>query len=306
MATIQTVSKTITPAVRALITAPLPVGLPPPPKGYGYEVVAGEGDTAYRTGNLIPTLRTVPTTLDIVRNAVSPLLSLTGGPTGVAGYVAEKALSEYVQSERPKFTPPTLTVRQPMAFSDGDAGYFGEDFFGGLNQALQGGLGSQLLNIGGNLAQTYLAGQYGQPQFGPPAPSQAIQTMAAVPMAARAGAVVARGFFNRFPNLAAGIQSLRNRGANVTRGSLWSMMKRFGPDFLVTGGILTAAAVSELAMAGAGRRRMNPGNVKALRRAHRRMKSFHHVCVTNDRLLGGRSRKKGLRSIGGTTITQVK
>jgi hypothetical protein len=105
---------------------------------------------------------------------------------------------------------------------------------------------------------------------------------------------------------ATGIQALRNKGANVTRSSLYSMMKRFGPDFLIGGGILGAAAVSELAMAGPGRRRMNPGNVKALRRAHRRMKSFHHVCQVNDTLLTHRRRKPAGRGFAGTSITQVK
>jgi hypothetical protein len=106
--------------------------------------------------------------------------------------------------------------------------------------------------------------------------------------------------------LATGIQALRNQGKNVTRSNLYSLMKRFGPDFLITGGILSAAAVSELAMAGPGRRRMNPGNVKALRRAHRRMKSFHHICAVNDRLTGHRRRRSAPVGAGFTKITQVK
>jgi len=193
---------------------------------------------------------------------------------------------------------------RPMGFQDGDSGYFGVgDVFGGINEALQGSFGRQLLDIGGQALSGYVQQQFApQPvSFGGPA------TMAAVPAIARAGAVVGRGFFNRFPNLATGIQQLRNMGKNVTRANLYSLMKRFGPDFLVTGGILTAAAVSELAMAGPGRRRMNPGNVKALRRAHRRMKSFHNVCMTNDRLLGGRRRSTKHRGFApGTSVVSVK
>lgn len=188
-----------------------------------------------------------------------------------------------------------------MSFADGDSSGFQLPSFGDISQIFQGGLGQSLLNIGQSAATNYFQGQF-NPQ---------IQTsMAAVPMIAGAGravATVGRGFFNRFPNLATAMQGLRNRGANVTRSSLWSMMKRFGPDFLVTGGILTAAAVSELAMAGPGRRRMNPGNVKALRRAHRRMKSFHGVCMTNDRLLGGRRSSKRKGSFGSSSsIVNVK
>jgi hypothetical protein len=102
--------------------------------------------------------------------------------------------------------------------------------------------------------------------------------------------MVTRGFFNRFPNLALAIQQLRARGMKVKRSQLWSMLKRFGPELLVTGGLLTAAAVSELMVAGPGRRRMNPANVHALRRSMRRLESFHKLCVSADRLRTPRRR----------------
>jgi len=97
-----------------------------------------------------------------------------------------------------------------------------------------------------------------------------------------AGAVVGRSFFQKWPNLAVAIQKMRNAGQNVSRSKLYSMLKRFGPDFLITAGILTAAGVSELALAGPGHRRMNPANSKALRRAQRRLKSFHRLCSDSD------------------------
>lgn len=130
--------------------------------------------------------------------------------------------------------------------------------------------------------------------------------MATVPMIARGGAAVGRAFFNKWPNLAAGLNALRMSGKNVTRAQLYSLAKRFGPNFLITAGILSLPAISELFMAGPGRRRMNPGNVKALRRAHRRMKSFHHICATNDHLLT--HRRRPARRIGSTsqTITAVR
>jgi len=117
------------------------------------------------------------------------------------------------------------------------------------------------------------------------------------PMAA-AGGMVARSFFNRFPNLAVAIQQLRDRGMRVKRSQLWSMLKRFGPEVLITGGLLTAAAVNELMVAGPGRRRMNPANVHALRRSMRRLESFHKLCVTADRLRAPRRRacKTGSRN----------
>ena len=169
---------------------------------------------------------------------------------------------------------------------------------------LQGGLGQNLLNVGTQALSGFVNQQF-QPQqvgFNP-------TMMAAVPAIVRAGGAVAtvgRGFFNRYPNLAVGIQKLRNAGKQVTRANLFSLMKRFGPDFLVSGSILTAAAVAELAMAGPGRRRMNAGNVKALRRAHRRMKSFHHVCQTNDRLMSGSRRRRSPLRVGASNITTVR
>lgn len=95
-------------------------------------------------------------------------------------------------------------------------------------------------------------------------------------------ATVGRGFFNKFPNLATAIQGMRNMGRKVNRGQLHSMLKRFGPEILISGGILTAAAISELIVAGPGRRRMNSCNSKALNRAARRIKMFHKLCQTTD------------------------
>jgi hypothetical protein len=200
---------------------------------------------------------------------------------------------------------------RPMSFADGSSpGIFDSiPSLPDLSQIFQGGLGQNLLNLGTQAASQYITSQFA-PAYGPMnvggGGPVAQPVMAAVPAIARGAMVVGRGFFNRFPNLAVVIQGLRNQGKNVTRAKLWSLMKRFGPDFLISGGILTAAAASELAMAGPGRRRMNPGNIKALRKAHRRMKSFHHICATNDTLLHHRRRKSAPANFGGTRITQVK
>lgn len=123
----------------------------------------------------------------------------------------------------------------------------------------------------------------------------ATPTMGAAGPAMRSVAVVGRRFFDKFPNLATYIQQYRNMGKNVTRAKLYSLLKRFGPDILISGGILSAAAVSELMVAGPGRRRMNPGNVKALRRSMRRLESFHHLCMRVDKLRRPRARRAGAR-----------
>lgn len=96
------------------------------------------------------------------------------------------------------------------------------------------------------------------------------------------GPSMGRKFFDKWPNLATGMQKLRMMGQKVTRAKLYALLKRFGPDFLITAGILSAAAISELALAGPGHRRMNPANSKALRRAQRRLKSFHRLCSDSD------------------------
>jgi hypothetical protein len=219
------------------------------------------------------------------------------------------------QAQLPTLTSPTYEPigykpGGPMSFADGTSdGFDLSNVFGGINQALQGGLGQSLLGLGTQLGSAYISSSFGPVYSGIPGTSGPVAqpVMSSVPAIARGAMVVGRSLFNRFPNLATAIQRLRNAGANVTRSRLWSLMKRFGPDFLISGGILTAAAASELAMAGPGRRRMNPGNIKALRKAHRRMKSFHHVCKTNDMLLGGSHRRKASSSGRfATSITQVK
>lgn len=57
------------------------------------------------------------------------------------------------------------------------------------------------------------------------------------------------------------------------------------------GALITASSMKK-------HRRMNPGNAKALRRAHRRVESFHRLCMTNDKLrTRRRSPSRGSRII---------
>lgn len=163
---------------------------------------------------------------------------------------------------------------------------------GGIFNANNGVNWGNLLNTGASIAQQAFAPQPTSfPIGGGGGGGSAIPAMASVPaIAGRVGAVVGRGFFSRFPNLATGIQTLRNGGVSASRSKLYSVMKRFGPEFLVTGGLLTAAAVNELAVAGPGYRRMNPANSRALRRAARRIESFHRLCRHTDMLQSRRRR----------------
>jgi hypothetical protein len=69
-------------------------------------------------------------------------------------------------------------------------------------------------------------------------------------------------------------------------------------------------AVEELASLVMGnatrrRRRMNPGNAHALRRAHRRLDSFHRLCMHND-VLRGRRRSSGRGKSCGSSVIVAK
>jgi len=137
-----------------------------------------------------------------------------------------------------------------------------------------------------------------------PPPGGAMVPRTPIGMVGRVGGMIGRSFFNRYPALATAIQAFRNAGRNVTRAQLWSMLKRFGPEFLITGGILSAAAISELMMAGPGHRRMNPGNVKALRRSLRRLESFHHLCQRADKFRRRGGSRKGSKTTGSTQFVR--
>lgn len=152
---------------------------------------------------------------------------------------------------------------------------------------------ANVLNIAGQVAGAF------KPTL--PSPTSPMVPMTAGTMQrvggalARAGAAVSRRFRDKFPNLAADMDRLKERGMKVKRSQLWSLMRRFGGEILITAGLLTAAGVTELMMAGPGRRRMNPANVHALRRSMRRLEGFHRLCVQADKLRRPRSRKQSGR-----------
>lgn len=177
------------------------------------------------------------------------------------------------------------TGAQPMALN-----------IGGILQGVSGIFGGNQNPVFQNISNIAgLASQF------VPTPSSPQTSLAVLPPAARAapmmpamraaGAMIGRSFFQRFPNLGVALQQLRDRGLRVKRSQLHSLLRRFGPEVLITGGLLTAAAVNELMLAGPGHRRMNPCNAKALRRSVRRIKSFHNLCKDTD-IIKSRTRRK--------------
>ena len=234
----------------------------------------------------------IPAPVNTVLNAVTKAQF----PTSVGSVVQTAAA---VATRNPALLLPSSTLPAMPANSGGPMALNIPGILGQVG-TIFGGNQNPVFNTISNVAN--LASQ-----FVPAPTSLAARPIlpAAGQVMARTGAMVGRGFFNRFPNLATAIQQLRNRGMNVKRAQLWSMLKRFGPEVLVTGGLLTAAAVNELMVAGPGRRRMNPGNVHALRRSMRRIESFHKLCVTADRLRAPRRRSsKGCKSGSSTFVRQ--
>lgn len=251
----------------------------------------GTAAKAVATGGLsVVAPKLIPKPINTALNAVTALQF----PTSLK---SAAGIGLAVATKNPSFLPfgasPTqfqASGGQPMALNLGGILSGVSSIFGGnQNPYFQG-----ISNV------TSLASQFvPQPVINPPV---ARNPMMNAPM--RAIGTVGRGFFNKFPNLATAIQAFRNQGRNVKRSQLYAMLKRFGPDILISGGILTAAAVSELMVAGPGRRRMNPGNVHALRRSMRRLESFHRLCVQSDKLRRTRVRSKGCKSGSRTFVRQ--
>lgn len=91
-----------------------------------------------------------------------------------------------------------------------------------------------------------------------------------------------------------------NLGRNVSLRAAMIIIRRLGkvissPTAIAVALGLTIGELEQILVAnsvqGSQGRRMNPGNVKALRRAHRRIKSFHKLCGDNDTLRAPRRRR---------------
>lgn len=181
--------------------------------------------------------------------------------------------------------------------------FFGDvgDFFGGLVDEVPW---SQVVNVGSDFASSYFAGSQ-TPMSVPVAQRSAPAQVPAVISPRVPTQAVQRSFFNRFPNLATVIQAAKNVGVKLTANSIVGKIVTFGAPAVVSmlsayvGSEIAANAVNEAAMRGKRHRRMNPANSKALRRAARRIKSFHRMCGTID-LLKSRGRRTSYRSRCGT------
>lgn len=135
------------------------------------------------------------------------------------------------------------------------------------------------------------------------------------------GPVAGRGFgdsnqqFSPTPTMSGGVRAIATAGASMAASVLAKMSAMAGKNITLRAAMIvirrlakllgspTAVALAlgislgelqtiltENALKGSSGRRMNAGNVKALRRAHRRINSFHKLCGENDRLRSPRRR----------------
>jgi len=197
--------------------------------------------------------------------------------------------------------------------------------FGTLGPALTAGLGAIGNIFGGTLGSL---GNVGSaitgalvPAVGPAAPTvlaaaSIIQPQAPVQvaMASRAIFPVAGGAIQRMVGgvLIKIAQTLGVRTMSVRRAiKIVRRMAVVLPPAAVAAALgLTIAELAELITAAANMptRRMNPANIKALRRSMRRIQSFHRLCQKADTLRGRGSRRRGAKVCppGGATIVQAR
>lgn len=213
-------------------------------------------------------------------------------PTGLSDVVETAQFATAVLSGQPQ--PGGPTGGQPMAGNilGGIGGLLGQlGGFGGTVGAVAG-LGSSFLSgflpAGGPKLQQMQAFPQAQP------------VMAGVPAIAAAGAAAmtaARAILAKLSQL---------YGKNITLRAAMIIIRRLGKTLVGPVAVATAMGLTigelgilltENAIQGSSGRRMNIGNVKALRRAHRRIRGFHKLCGDNDQLRSPRRRTAPRKTI---------
>ncbi len=171
----------------------------------------------------------------------------------------------------------------------------GGGFFSGFGDILQGVVSEVGIPL---LQQQFLPSQVGgiaqQVGFrGVPAVRPA---MAAVPAI---GGAISGVFRVGAVALNTVVSAMRSAGVRATVAKARAFVRRFGPEAAVgffagfVGSEVANRAVLEAAFLKG--RRMNPGNASALRRAVRRVESFHRLCKRADVIAGPRRRRSTVR-----------
>lgn len=237
----------------------------------------------------------------------------TGGLSEIARATGHKDLASVAESV---FAPTSISDLQTTASlisgqPQGPSGGGGEDMslgnvLGGVSGLLNtvgsfGGPVGTVAQIGSGFLSGFLPAQGPMvstvPQSAFP---QATQTMAARPIIGGMASAAT-----------AAVQPILNQvsaylGKSITLRAAMIIIRRMGKFLNTPTAIATALGITldqlgnlivASSIAGSGGRRMNVGNVKALRRAHRRIKSFHKLCTTNDELRAPRRRRAAPKQI---------
>ena len=179
-----------------------------------------------------------------------------------------------------------------------------ENILGGLKGVLGtiggfGGTTGQIAQVGSSFLSGFLPAQGPVRTTMPAIGMTPTMTMATVPQAVGA--------------LAGSVQAVLakiaiNVGRSVTVQSAMSLVRKLmtalqRPEVVAATLGLSIAELGLLVTANASRtrRRMNPANIKALRRAHRRVEGFHRLCGKNDQLRAPRRRSSKKPIIVNTT-----
>jgi len=229
---------------------------------------------------------------------------------GVLGFAAPALASAVLPGFGTAFAVASTTAEQTQR-SQQAMGLNLSGLLGGLGQAVSGintsGYGniSNILGGGLQIAGAAFAPQpVAQPMYGPPAP-----VPQAYPVAARAPQIVGAVAGAALPSIVGGgmiVQAAKQilpkiaaalGRRNITLQGAVDLARKLGKFFISPESIalymgITVAELATLITARGvtKRRRMNPANSKALRRAARRIKSFHRLCQHTDLI---RTRRRG-------------
>jgi len=199
----------------------------------------------------------------------------------------------------PGSTLATVVTGQSPTLGTAGGTPVGGNLLGGIGGILGtvsgfGGTPGAVAQIGSSFLQGFLPTQRQVGGSGVAVGPTAQQTLAAAPMIKGAAAAVTSFVAPILAKMSASM------GKNITLRAAMIIIRRLGkflqsPTAIAAAVGLSVAELSTLmtasAIAGSSGRRMNVGNVKALRRAHRRIKSFHKLCGDNDMLRKPRTRR---------------
>jgi hypothetical protein len=264
-------------------------------------------------GFSVAAIPTAPTELQELQGAIPAFLAfasaIPSGGTSLVGLAARTALSK----EAP-LAPLNIVGRLPVRRTMGifDAPPVGVDpTFDPFANFSFSSLLQPLTTLGVSAIQASLGGSPAPPMLGASlagAVPQRVITGAVSGIAGMGGMLVAKDAIKAI------LQKIAiNKGLSAVPSlqRIMAVVRRATP---ILGWVVVAQglgiAVEELASLVMGnatrrRRRMNPGNAHALRRAHRRLDSFHRLCMHND-VLRGRRRSSGRGKSCGSSVIVAK